>query len=115
MTSLEGGPADGQKLSLRASPALLRVTENPRARKHRFDALDQPGDQPEPHEHLYAYVLQAEPNWYHFKGSKGISGYWPTATYRYLKQQPNEAVMRDTKSWLSWCKQHPDAVIETWC
>lgn len=107
MTSFEGGPADGQTLSLHAARFYLRVTENPRARKYRFDALDQPRDVAEPHELIYIYQLTAEPNWYHLKGSKGISGYWPQATYRYWNEQPEQAVLRDEAQWREWVKTQP--------
>ena len=92
---------------LRSSPALLRVTKNPRARKYKFDALDQPEDTAEPHEELYAYSLRKEPFVYHMKGSKGVSGYWSDGTYDYLEAQPVDEDMRDAERWRTWCRTQP--------
>jgi hypothetical protein len=53
MTTFLDGPAKGQCLSLRRSPELLRVVEL----NGKWDALDQPEDEPKPGEKVHIYRL----------------------------------------------------------
>lgn len=103
MSSFKGGPADGVGLMLRSAPPLLRVTGNPRAKKHQFDALDQPEDEPKPHERLYLYERVSEPFPYHVsargKGASAMRGVWTRADYRYALVQPSDETMRSAGLW----------------
>jgi len=56
MTTFEDGPAKGQHLSLQRAPKFLRVVED----GGKWDALDQPTDEPRPGETLYAYRISSE-------------------------------------------------------
>ncbi len=98
MTRFEDGPAEGQVLSLRRAPKYLRVVECRGA----WDALDQMDDVPQPRETLYAYEVVGEPGMCHIRGAK-ISGFYALATYRFIAEQPDEAVMRDWVAWRRWC------------
>ena len=65
MITFFDGPAAGQVLACRRAPVFLRVVKS----RTKWDALDQPGDTPNPGEHLYAYLLPGKPEWMHLRMS----------------------------------------------
>lgn len=99
MTTFQDGPAKGQRLMLRRAAHYLRVVES----GGKFDALDQPDDQPEAGERLFAYEIVGEPSMCHIRASGGRGGSYPIATYRLVADQPADADMRTTQAWHSWC------------
>jgi hypothetical protein len=101
MTKFQDGPAQGQVLMLKASPQFLRVTSAHTGRK--WDGLDQPHDVPEPGEKLFAYVLAEKTGNCHINMGRGRGGFYPMQTYKFIPNQPSDAVMRDLELWEAWC------------
>lgn len=93
----------GQTLMLHRAAYFLRVTEA----GGKFDALDQPADEPMPGEKLYAYVVMEMPLLCHIRASGGRGGMYPMATYRLCDPQPPDATMRDNATWRKWAESQP--------
>lgn len=106
MTKFENGPAHGITLMIHRTPFLLRVTR----RGEKFDALDQPKDEPEMDEELYAYRCKDITGHIHINtGRKPGGGFYPMAVYEYVDPQPSDKVMRF--GWTEWCET-PEHVAE---
>jgi hypothetical protein len=106
MTRFEDGPAAGQCLYLRRSPALLRVV---RDEKCAWDALDAPADMPKIGEAVFVYRLVRVDGHCHIRGQK-VSGFFPLATYRLCEVQPDDDTVRGIKAWAVWRQQHEGKV-----
>ena len=105
MTRFEDGPAAGQTLMLKRVARFLRVTAviAPESGKvSKWDALDQLGDSPRPDETLYAYEVFGEIGMA-FVDGKNVHGCYPIANYRFVKEQPTQAIMMSTQGWHEWC------------
>lgn len=98
MTRFQDGPAKGQVLMLKRAAIFIRVTEA----DGKFDALDQPEDQPYPGEKLYAYTLVSRPIFAFIDGPK-YRGRYVIAEYRYCDPQPVDDIMRSNLHWDHWC------------
>lgn len=99
MTTFQDGPAKGARLMLKRTPFFLRVTQE----DDKFDALDQPGDNPRPMEKVHVYEWAEKPvGMMHIRASRG-SGFYGIAIYKLSQEQPPEAVVRDNDKWNSWC------------
>lgn len=85
---------------LKRCAAFLRVVEE----KGTFDALDQPTDTPKPTEKIFAYRLKERPGMCHVRASGGRGGFYPMATYQFIDNQPEDAVMRNGDQWRQWCE-----------
>jgi hypothetical protein len=107
MTHFLDGPAKGQHLMLKRAVRFLRVTES----RGKWDALDQPADEPRPDERLYAYEIAGEVGMCHIRASGGRSGFYPIAEYRVVPVQPLDPVMRNTNEWAHWCESQSTAML----
>ena len=103
MTTFEDGPAKGQHLMLKCAARFLRVVEA----NGTWDALDQPTDTPRPEEKLYAYEIAGQPGMCHLNCGRGRGGWYPIASYRFVKDQPPDAEMRSAEAWSRWCELQP--------
>jgi hypothetical protein len=104
--TLHGGPAGGEALDLRRAPQLLRVVIGPGGR---VDALDQLDDRPKPRERIVVYRRTSRPLWYHLKATKkSLSGYYLSADYQWMVNQPDDATARETESWRAWAIANQD-------
>jgi hypothetical protein len=111
MITFFDGPAAGQVLACRRAPVFLRVVKS----RTKWDALDQPGDTPNPGEHLYAYLLPGKPEWMHLRMSpRSLSGNYPRAQYSYLPDQPDQEVMRDAARWANWIAANGPRLVPAW-
>lgn len=91
MTRFQDGPATGQTLMLHRAARFLRVTKSIISGVDKWDALDQPEDQPKPNETLFAYEIVDKPIMCHVK-------------YKFVNPQPTDADMRTEEAWDAWCK-----------
>ena len=106
MTVFSDGPAKGRKLMLKRAPHFLRAAVDAQGG---WDALDQCKDKPSPGETLSAYELTGTPGVFNVQirgGCAGRSGFYAVSEYRFVKEQPSDAVMRDTALWRNWCQEH---------
>lgn len=107
MTTFLDGPAQGQHLSLRRSPLYLRVVCD--AAGH-WDALDQIDDTPAPGETIHAYRRAGAATVCHLliRGNRDgrRSGWYSSAQYLHLREQPSATELRDTALWQAWCRRH---------
>jgi hypothetical protein len=101
------GPAAGQRLMLKRAPLYLRVTEM----LGEWDGLDQIEDEPRREETLYAYRVEGERSQVHILKRGPGSGFYARAYYRFIAQQPADAVMRDQVQWQQWCREQAAAAI----
>ena len=99
MTQLHGGPADGVVLMLQRAPTYLRAVCIPGGD---WDALDQLNDAPKADEQITVYALDGEAGRMHVRARGGCQWY-TTAEYRVVDPQPDDAAVRDTASWRTWC------------
>lgn len=99
-TSFKDGPARGQTLMLKRSPIYLRVV----AANGKWDALDQPTDEPAENEKVYAYKLTGEPGMCHINMGRKGGGFYPIAEYALCQTQPTDAEMRSRAKWCAWCE-----------
>lgn len=107
MTTFHNGPAAGQVMDLGRAPFLLRVTQDGR----RFDALDQPDDEPEPGERLHAYFLVEGPTACFVRAQRPKrSGLYIMAAYRAVPAQPRDEDMRTRARWVAWCEANAAAL-----
>lgn len=107
MTTFIDGPAAGQNLALRRKVKFLRVVFDEQARK--WDALDQPTDEPRAEETVYAYVMHEDLGMCHIRSSKpGGSGFFSIASYRMVKNQPPDDTLRNRAKWVEWCEGEPN-------
>lgn len=107
MTNLIDGPAHGKRLMLRRCARFLRVVINS---KGEIDALDQPTDTPAKDETIYAYEITEKPGHMHIRcggKSKGASGFYPIADYRYIPEQPSQIIME--RAWDTWTAERAKA------
>lgn len=106
MITLTDGPAKGRVLMLRRAPYFLRVTR--KRGTDVWDALDQPGDAPEPDEEVFVYRVSACPSWVHIKARKpNPSGTFMVADYHFFETQPEDSVLRINANWAFWCNSMP--------
>ena len=106
MITLHGGPAGGEVLALSRAPKLLRVVISPGGN---IDALDQLGDTPRPRERIVVYRRISEPRPYHVKATKkSLSGYYVSADYQWMVNQPDDQTARATESWRAWAIANQD-------
>lgn len=97
MTAFIDGPAVGQTLFLKRAPLLLRVVRSSRG----WDALDQPTDAPQKDERVFVYVRATDVRQMHVRRSGG-GGFFAGADYRFLPEQPDDAIIRDAARWQAW-------------
>jgi hypothetical protein len=97
-----GGPANGQAMTLARAPRLLRVTVAITDKGPKFDALDQPGDIVFGDEEVYVYARKGETHQVHIRAQRG-SGWHTLATYSYLDPQPQGVDLRSNEAWRAWC------------
>lgn len=101
MTHFEDGPAKDKTLMLKRAPRFLRVVDE----NGQFDALDQLDDAPRPDEKIYVYERVGKVGMIHINtGRKNQGGVFPMATYRFIENQPDDAVMRNRDQWQSYCR-----------
>lgn len=112
MTNLIGGPANGVTLMLRRSPAYLRVVVNTYGIKKEWDALDQLYDVAKPEETIYVYRLFERSGTVHLRMSKGRSGFYEMATYKFYEPQPDDKVIRNNETWRKWAQATFDAELK---
>lgn len=105
MTSFIDGPAKGEHLSLKRAVKFLRAVVTAGGK---WDALDQPTDEPREDEQCIAYRLHAYHGNCHIYAPRGGSGFYPIAEYTLCEEQPDQATMRDAVLWEAWCfsQQH---------
>ena len=114
MIKLLDGPAAGIVLNCKRSPRYLRVVESPgmAPSSHRWDALDQLGDMPKPHEtiHVYQWTKHVDCGAIHVYGVRNGSrfGEWRASAadhYRHLGWLSEELreSFRDNAAWRAWC------------
>jgi hypothetical protein len=101
MITFDDGPAKGQALMLHWMPRFLRVTQA----GEKFDALEQPDDEPRRHETLFAYEITEQQGSCHIRASGGRGGFYPIGHYHLVTPQPSDAEMRTSKAWHQWCVQ----------
>lgn len=103
MITFLDGPAAGVSLMLRRAPKLLRATC---ARNGKWDALDQLVDEPTASEAIHVYALASDVRSFHLlirgKGKKA-GGFYVTAEYRHVAEQPADEHVRTTEAWRAWC------------
>jgi hypothetical protein len=104
MIRFADGPAAEQLLMLRRAPLYMRVVFN--TLKQEWDALDQLVDKPDPGDAIFVYRRVGEPShafidWTE-KGRR-CGGCFASASYSYVAEQPDEAVVRNTEKWRDWC------------
>lgn len=107
MTTLIDGPAAAKRLMLRRCARFLRVVVNA---KGEIDALDQPDDKPAADETIYAYEVVGKPGAVHLntRGQPG-GGFYPIAEYKFITEQPPQAVMMNRREWFDWTEQRAKA------
>jgi hypothetical protein len=98
---LDGPAVKAKGLLLQSAPIFLRVVMTPSGE---FDALDQPNDQPNPTEAVYAYRRTSYEGTVHLRfGGRGRrSGTYQSANYAFIAEQPADAVLRDSMAWKEW-------------
>lgn len=102
MTMLDG-PAEGWTPGLGRAPWYLRVVEDTRAevpRANRFDALDQPEDEPREHEDVHVYFRVSTPG---FACGRGAGASSTFADYVHMTSVDG-AEFRKTEAWRAWCE-----------
>lgn len=87
---------------LKRSPVFLRVVEE----FGNFDALDQLEDEPKDTEKIYAYRVFGSVGACHINRAGGRGGFYTMADYKFIPQQPSDAVMRNDSMWGDWCKEN---------
>lgn len=103
-----GGPAEGANLSLRRAPRFIRVVRGPRGK---LDALDQLDDEPTASETVSVYRQVWKGPTIHMKGTRAVTGFWPTASYQWMPHVNGESV-RSTDAWRAWCRQADEAQLQ---
>ena len=123
MIKLLNGPAAGVFLDCKRAPRYLRVVESPEMAtpNHRWDALDQLSDTPEPHEtiHVYQWVKHVDMGPVHIDGVRNGRRFaqWMSSAadhYRHLGWLSEELreSFRDNAAWRAWCirnQEEPDS------
>jgi hypothetical protein len=104
MTRFQDGPAVGQTLMLKRALRFLRVVEA----NGKWDALDQPEDNPNSNEKLFAYEIVDKPGMMHINRGRHGSGFYPMACYRFVSAQPSDEQMRRPHLWSAWRKEQPE-------
>jgi hypothetical protein len=104
-TKFQDGPAKGATLTLRSAPQFLRVTVGPGGK---LDALDQPGDEPEPDEGAYAYRKVSDDGGGFLDYTDRATGRrkgmaFRSATYALADPQPPDEALYDAAGWRAWC------------
>ena len=97
MLKFEGGPVEGTFFCKRA-PYFLRAVVNESTGA--MDVLDLVDDAPEPNEKVYVYRREGEASTFHLNRGAAGSGFFPSATYRYMT---NGEDLRENKVWQAWC------------
>lgn len=101
------GPAAGVGFSLRRAPTYLRLVRDRESGK--WDALDQPEDEPRDTEDVFAYRI--EPGTWSFVFVRP-GGRYEYGRYRHLPEAPAE-VLRSRPLWLTWATLwHADTVLD---
>lgn len=107
------GPAKAKVLTLARTPLMLRVV----IARGQVDALDQPGDTPEPDEAVYVYIMRGRPTSAFVDGRRNGKRYGyrdEIATYRHFPEIVPEATLRDNAAWSSWCHANADRLMAMW-
>lgn len=107
MTKFLNGPAAGQTLMLKRAPIYLRVVRLAiGVGSSKWDALDQPTDNPETGEIVFAYKCKCkgEPGTVHLNMGRKGGGWYAVAEYELCEVQPTDAEMRSTPAWQAWCR-----------
>jgi hypothetical protein len=102
MIKFVDGPADGKTLMLRRCPGLLRVVKSG---VDEWDALDQLTDTPQSEEQIFIYrrLDDPPPSKFHlYGGRKGTTGWYVSASYSLLEEQPADEDMRTNERWQRW-------------
>lgn len=86
---------------LKRACRFLRVVQN---HNGEIDALDQPDDRPSNSEKLFAYEIIDQPGVCHLNISGGRGGFYPSANYRILPDQPTQKLMANNLYWTVWCE-----------
>lgn len=105
MNALDG-PAKGVQLSLRTCPTYLRLVRNRRTGK--WDALDQPNDEPGASEVVYAYRMVSgtwSQMFIDYRDGAGRDGRYETGDYKWLGVVPQRA-MKTRQRWIAWAKAY---------
>lgn len=105
MTTKFNGPASGIRLTLRRAPLFLRLVLDAAGK---WDALDQPDDEPGPSEEIHAYRKVSDDGGgfmdYTDRATGRRKGFaFQSATYAFVDPQPDDATLRDTEKWRAWC------------
>jgi hypothetical protein len=103
MVNFLDGPAAGEWLQLRRVPMLLRVVQD----GDEWDALDQLKDEPKQSEtiHVYRRRDDLQVSKYHILTSRprrAGSGWFWTASYSVVPDQPGDDQVRSTDAWRAW-------------
>lgn len=104
MTTFKDGPAKGQRLMLKRAVTYLRVVEC----DGKWDALDQPSDEPTKAEKVYAYKITGQPGHCHINMGRGRGGFYPIAEYAICLTQPPDDVLRSRSAWCAWCEANAE-------
>jgi hypothetical protein len=108
MTTFTNGIAHGVTLSLQRAPLFLRVVINPAGK---IDALDLLDDEPEACERIEVYICRQFRGIIHVsRRPRSESGWYASADYQYLPEQPSEEITRDTDAWQTWCLRKRDEI-----
>lgn len=103
------GPAAGVALTLRRAPVVLRAVQN---RAGKWDALDQPTDDPAPGEKVYVYL--AVPGTFcsgHISRRPHGSMWFQANDYRLLEPQPMPEHFVGRR-WPEWCDRNSSWLLE---
>jgi hypothetical protein len=104
------GPAKDVILQLHRAPLILRVV---RDKQGQWDALDQLGDSPKPGEVVYLYRAVTVPRSMHLSmADRKKSGWFYSADYRYLDDQPAKIHTWSNWEWDKWCNDNKDRLME---
>lgn len=107
MTTFKGGPADGQTLTLKRRPILLRVVQD---NDGQFDALDMPDDEPRADEKVFVYILAKTGASGFLDGRDKQGKRWGTSfaggEYRICPFQPGEEEGLDRNRFVEWCESN---------
>lgn len=97
-------------LQLRRAPMFLRVVYDRKAKA--WDALDQLDDEPKEDELIFAFQKTDNGTVHVDKVVKGrrVGEWHHTAHYDLVQDQPDDYVMRDSKSWQEWALAESERV-----
>src|SRR4051794_15524071 len=105
MSTFIDGPAAGVHLMLRRAPVMLRTVTTGGGK---WDALDQPNDQPAADERIYLYrAVPGTAFGMHLNCGRGknreAGGIYQSADYQFVEPQPDDVTLRDSAKWVEFC------------